>query len=312
MEFTNFNFGHDEWDNSTHALRKLLWSKNGPVYWRSPMSFGPLPSPRQNHFGQPIPGRDARFLTHSVRFKTSATKLKTLLPEGFSFTSPGTIAEASFGMTELDKLDWLGGGGYRFFGFWIHGVEYRKSDGTMVKGSFLPVLFENLADPILTGRDELGMPKLYSDIDVFTEGSTTRISCSWRGTKYVSLQLHGIQDGSSNETTINGANGDTKKDFDDGNTLVYRSLPSVGSRGASDAAYPVIIRENASQTPKVVETIKRGSGASIDCQPGTWKTLPTLHHIASWFAEMPIYNVGCVKVEEGRGVDPMAHVERVE
>ncbi|SPQ25596.1 acde7633-ccef-48d4-adfa-3a9f8766258e [Thermothielavioides terrestris] len=172
MEFRDYNFGHDEWHHSTHMLRKHLWSRHGPVRLRAPLSFGPMPSPRQDHFGRAIPAHDSAFTTCSVRLRSSATYLRTLFPSpAFGFVAPGTVAEATLRCTELRDMRWLGGGGYRFVGLWVHGVQYVKKDGGRVVGSFLVVLMESLADAVTTGREELGMPKVFCDVGIEDQGA---------------------------------------------------------------------------------------------------------------------------------------------
>lgn len=315
MEFIQYNFAHDEWHNSSHALKKLLWSRNESTYLRQPISFGPMVGPRQDHYGQPIPSHDSRFTTHSIRFKTSLTYLQTLFPtSAFSFASPGTNAEATFQCTELDGLDWLGGGKYNIFGLWIHGVQYTKKDGSKLFGSFLPVLFESHSDPITTGREEIGLPKVFCDIDVTKGKKTTRVSCSWRGKTFVNFEI-----GSLKEVVGKGVNGPQngisathpKLPPGDG-LLVYRYIPAVGKRGVADAEYPVFISKEFSTTSRSVERTFRASNSRVDIEGGDWKSLPTLHHIASALSEISVYNVIEAKREEGHGLEDLSQAERIE
>jgi hypothetical protein len=321
MDFMHYNFGHDEWHNSTRALKEHLWSRNGPVRWRSPLSFGPMPSPRQDHFGRPIPAHDSRFTTYSIRFRTSATFLKTLFPTPeFSFAGPGTVAEASFQCTELSGMRWLGGGGYKYLGLWIHGVQYTRKDGSKVVGSLLVVLLESLAGPIITGREELGMPKLFCDISINaeTEKGSASIECSWRGASFLRMQLDGLEEGGAEKTELEtngagaGAPGAPPNPQEQG-TMFYRYVPAVGKPGEADAAYAVLIREGAdSPTPRVVEKSRRSQDGKLEVTEGDWDSLPTLHHIAAEFAEIPVYGVVEAKIEEGLGVDDLANAERIE
>ncbi|KAF5570588.1 3-hydroxybenzoate 6-hydroxylase 1 [Fusarium phyllophilum] len=324
-KFLNYNFGHDEWHNTKKALRDHLWSQNKNLHWKSPVSFGPMPSPRQDFHGQRYNGNDSSFTTWSVRFKSSATYLKTLFPtDRFSFYKPGTVAEATFSCTELKDMKWLGGGGYKFFGLWIHGVQYEKKDGSKIYGSFLAVLLENLADPIVTGREELGMPKLFCDIDVVEKGANTSIRCSWRGAEFVDITLKGLGEATNGHT--NGTNGDNGTNGhaptvgppgapplpEEQGLLIYRYVPAVGQPGVADAAYPVFIEDGLETTKRQVEKTLVGSGGDLDLTAGTWDTLPTLNHIATGFSEIPVYGVVKSKVEYGRGVDDISHARRVE
>ncbi|KAI3580990.1 hypothetical protein IWW34DRAFT_906976 [Fusarium oxysporum f. sp. albedinis] len=322
FKFLNYNFGHDEWHNTKKALRDYLWSQNKNLHWKSPVSFGPMPSPRQDFHGQRYNGNDSSFTTWSVRFKSSAPYLKTLFPtDRFSFYKPGTVAEATYSCTELKDMKWLGGGGYKFFGLWIHGVQYEKKDGSKIYGSFLAVLLENLADPIVTGREELGMPKLFCDIDVVEKGANTSIRCSWRGAEFVDITLKGLGEATNGHTNgVNGTNGHHPPVGPPGapplpeeqGLLLYRYVPAVGQPGVADAAYPVFIEDGLETTKRHVEKTLVGSGSDLDLTAGTWDTLPTLNHIATGFSQIPVYGVVKSKVEYGRGVDDISHARRVD
>lgn len=312
MEFVAYNYGHDEWHASTHALKKHLWSRS-PTILRQPLSFGPHVSPRQDHLGRPFASQNTKFTTHSVRFKTSATYLRTLFPTpSFRFASPGTVAEASFQCTQLSGLDWLGGRGYNFFGLWIHGVEYVKKDGSVVSGSFLPILLENLADPIITGREELGMPKVFCDIDVEEKGEETTVSCSWRGTKFATMTIEGFRDSTAEEGSDVVEPEKKPPGPPDNGLLVYRYVPAVGQRGVADAEYPVFIDKHLADTERVVEKTQRASAGRVEVQAGNWDSLPTLHHITAGLAEVPVYGVLEAKTEEGRGVEDLSQARRLE
>lgn len=328
IEFNNYNFAHDEWHNTTHQLNKWLWSRNGPTYWRQPTAFGPMTSPRRDHWGAVVPSKDGRFRTWRVGFTSSATYLQTLFPsDAFSFAMPGTKARASFMLNELDNLDWLGGGGYRFFGLWIHGVRYTKADGSVLTGSYLPVLFENLCDPIITGREELGMPKLFCDIDLDegTDAAAPTIVCSWRGAKFARMTIEGLRPETDADKAKAAAPAGPPpgapapppgvvipKPPPDNGLFIYRSVPSVGQRGTPDAEYAVFVPHASASCPRVVERRLVAPSASIALEAGSPQTLPTLHHVATGLAEVPIYSVDEASYEEGHGVDELSQAYRIE
>lgn len=74
-----------------------------------------------------------------------------------------TVATASLSVQTLNHLDWLGGGSYHLVMFQIHGVTHTAPESSLVRGRFCPILFENLIDPILSDREEIGWPELFSD-----------------------------------------------------------------------------------------------------------------------------------------------------
>ncbi len=111
--------------------------------------------------------------------------LELMLPTSqFKFSSAETVCEASFSITHLDRVSWLGGKGYNCMAFYVHGVEYQMKDGTSLVGTYLPVLFENLADSIVSGREELGMPAVFCDIDMHMEPKSCRATAAWKGAQF--------------------------------------------------------------------------------------------------------------------------------
>jgi hypothetical protein len=230
------------------------------------------------------------------------------------------VAEATWVCTKLDKLAWLGGKGYYFVGLWISGVEYTKKDGDKIYGSYLPLLLENSCDPILTGRDELGMPKVFCDINVQEENSATTVSCSRGEVEFLKLTWDTLQEVQVEQVDKNGTADETtsqphgRQPLRDDGELVYRYVPAVGRPGVADAEYPVFLSKAARSSPRVVERAWRAiaSRSSIRVEEQTQQSLPTLHHITQWLSKLPVYEILDVKVEEGHGVDDLSGAQRVE
>lgn len=311
MKYTAYNFGHDEFDHSSHVFLKWRRAKCPELYFRMPIAFGPSPGPRQDIWGNPRPSLAQTFVTASIKFKTSATFLKNLFPtESFSFKSPGSVAYASFSITTLGNMVWLGGGGYNHFGLYIHGVQYTKKDGTTIDGTYMPLLFESLADPIVSGRDELGMPKVYCAIDIHRRSKSYRMQASWQGAKFCDFTLEGLSsvDPATEKGTIGGES--------DYGILVYKYIPAVGRdmRGKSDCEYPVVVphEEESSVVPSTVKYVTLAEKAGVRFDKLDLDALPTLHHIVSVLADVPIYEVVKAKVVEGTGVPDVSSARRIE
>lgn len=312
VEYSNYNFGHDEFDNSSQRLREWKWARTPQIYWRMPVAFGPMPGPRQSHAGQVRDAVDSTFRTASIKFKTSRTVLQNLLPpgiKGFRFKSPGTVAYCSFSCTTLDRMEWLGGTGYNHIGLYIHGVEYEDpKTGKVVSGTYMPILFESLTDPIVSGREELGMPKLYSAIDVYHGAESYRVMTSWQGSLWGNFTLSGLKP----DTDLGAATGKVSGEDDDG-ILLYRYLPRVGRdhKGTSEAEYTVFV-PFAEETPQPVTTkVWTASHAQIKIDGLDWANLPTLHHVVSRLEEIPVYEIVKAKVVEGVGVPDVGAARRV-
>ncbi|KAJ5812632.1 hypothetical protein N7474_008933 [Penicillium riverlandense] len=313
FQMVNYIYGHDEFDHSAQVLRKYLWAKNPDVYWRQPIVFGPMPGPRQDVWGRNRAAQSLQstFTTASVKFKTSRTLLQNLFPsDAYSFISPGTVARASFSQTTLSGMDWLGGGGYRHLGLYIHGVQYTKANGEVLEGTYMPILFESLADPIVSGREELGMPKLYTAIDVHQRRSSYRVQTSWQGAVWGHFELEDLQeeDPSSDQGTIGG-------EADDG-ILVHRYMPQVGrdSKGKPEAEYPVFVphAQESKVVPSRVTRLRRTKKAKVEIDGLDWDALPTLHHVISRLGEIPMDEILDAKVVEGEGVPDVSSAMRIE
>jgi hypothetical protein len=325
--FTNYNFGHDEWDFSTQVLRKWEWENNKSLLWRMPTAFGPMPGPRQDFYGKRRDGSKGRFTTASVKFRSSRTVLENLFPtEKFKFAAADTIAYATFAVTQLDNLEWLGGRGYSHFGLYIHGVQHTKEDGETVVGTYLPVMFENLADPILSGRDELGFPKLYCELDLKKDSQAFEMSAGWMSSKFCSLSLSGLIEAPA-------ANGDSAASAEpeaprhplapppppkETGLLFYKYVPATGSlgskeRGQADVEYTAFMPndEDANTVEKKVETTLKASSAEVKFDALDWKALPTLHHIIERLKGVPIFEVVEAKVVVGSGVSDVSAGRRL-
>lgn len=309
MEFTSYNFGHDEWDNSMNVYRRWLWNQNPNMYWRMPISFGPFPGPRQTLEGKPKTGTGSTFTTASVKFKTSRTVLQNLFPSvSFRFKSPGTVAYASFSQTTLNKMEWLGGSGYRHLGLYVHGVQYVQRSGEVLDGTFLPILFESLTDPIISGREELGMPKLYCSIDVWRRTTSFRIQAGWQGAHFGHITLEGLSptDPADDKGSIGGE--------DDQGIFLYKYIPRVGERGKADVEHATFVphAQEAKVVPSRVLKVHKATSASVSFDPLDWEALPTLHHVISRLAEVPVYEIVGGKVVEGMGVPDVSSARRID
>jgi hypothetical protein len=275
-----------------------------------------MPGPRQDFYGKPRDGSKGKFTTASVKFKSSRTVLENLFPtEKLKFAVADTTAYATFAVTQLDNLEWLGGRGYSHFGLYIHGVQYTKENGETVTGTYLPVLFENLADPILSGREELGFPKLYCELDVKKDGQNLTLDAGWMSSKFCSLTISGLESGTSNGE-VPAQDSSTPKEE---GLFFHKYVPATSSdgskeRGQADVEYTAFLPndEDAKTVEKKVEKTFKASGAEIKFDALDWKALPTLHHIVERLKEIPVYAVVEAKVVEGTGVSDVSAVRRAE
>lgn len=248
----------------------------------------------------------AKTVTTSIKFKTSGTLLRNLFPsKSYSFASTDTVVMASFIVQSRHNVELLGNHGFERVALVIHGVKYTKSDGSVVTANFVPVVFENSADVITASREELGYPSVFSDIKLETPADgAVSASLSWRGVQWAKLSVTNL-----------AASSVPKPDPED--ILVHRSLSKIAdetSAGEFDIEQDILLvekpttvgeRENAlatingNATPSEPHGVQESNQASIGFTPHSQGDLPTLHHIVSRLAELPVFSiVSATKWEE--------------
>lgn len=309
-------------------MERHLQAKDPSTRYRAPYGFGAAPGPRQPLGLQPVHGDiqtlrkscPERFTSYAVRFRSSRTFLETLLPPGFAFTSPATVVRASIETTTLDGMTWLGGSGYSLVRLSLHGINYTKRDGSKVFGSYTPVLFENLADPIITGRDDVGFPKLFADIGTSEDGvsGNVAISIKWRDTEFGRIDIKGLV-----EERVEDVNGHAEEQPQpprpgppspppEQGDIVYRYVPAVGEPGKADAKYAVLCPHPAPRDRPALPSKRIAQDAKLTFSAGDWRTLPTLHHVTAKLAEMPVYGIEKAEKISGFGMNDLSNAVKIE
>ncbi|KAH8894620.1 FAD/NAD(P)-binding domain-containing protein [Thozetella sp. PMI_491] len=319
-EFDAYNFGHDEYDHSLKALRQHLLAKNTKTRLRAPLSFGAAPGPSQpgniinNVLGSKPSDFNVQQTVHTIRFNTSKTYLQNFFPSpAFAFPKHDTMIQASLVCTSYRGLPWLGGHGYERIGLQIHGVHYTKENGDVIKGTFVPVYFENLPDSAVAGREERGAPVVGCDIDVTNYANGKDITLSWKGTQLGQIRLHGLS-----QPAVPSA---PAPKVDDDGLLTYRYIPSVGNPGKADVEYAIFEPYEEEPKPKTNGVVsgapkpmvgmlarpappkeytpvkatpystQHATQASFQFVAGQWQSLPTLHHIVQDLEGIPNYGI---------------------
>ena len=244
--------------------------------YRMPTHFGPRTGPRQGPDGRKFDCIDNPYGTaYSVSFLTNANQLKAFLPPGFSLDGEPVITVSTNHMT---AIEWLAGRGYN-----VLGVSFPvRFDGEIdhVRGSFLTVLWENLTDPILTGREEIGFSKIYCELPPPAQlNGDYHAIASWMGFKFLDLHVVGLRQLSNEEIEArqSGATGD--------GILHYKYMPRTGEWGTADIAYPVLTPA-ANSNQRILEQ-HVGSGA-VQFHRARWEDMPTQYNIVNAFADLEI------------------------
>jgi acetoacetate decarboxylase len=255
---------------------------NGPMY-RMPVGFGPSIGPRQGPGGRSFNGTWSRCMTVGVAYRTDRDRVAELLPPGFESASEAVVRVQALFNTDLA---WLAGRGYN----WVEVVfpAVYRGERDVVEGDFVAVMWESIAEPIIPGREEIGLPKLFADIPpVRPEAGGTRMTASWDQFEFLDMRLDGLSVGpwpAERETQVEpvrlGLGGSAGR-----HRLYYKYIPRTGEWGAADAAYATASAPS-NYAMKVLESWS-GTG-TVRFRPARWEDLPTFSHVVNALAELPV------------------------
>jgi hypothetical protein len=163
------------------------------VRYRMPAVFGPAPGPRQKADGTLWTPEEAGTMNATwmtVKYRTHREQLERILPPGFQLRGePEVHASLAF----FSNLYWLAGRGYGIAMIEIPTTYHGRTE--TIDGAFCPVLWEGIPDAILTGREELGFPKLFADIpalEIDHAHGTAGGSDSWFDFRFFEIALQGL------------------------------------------------------------------------------------------------------------------------
>jgi len=256
-------------------------------YYRMPTHFGPSIGPRQGLEGRRYPCIDSpKYTAISATFNADKMQLEKLLPPGFTLREPFVI---TLSFEYITDIEWLAGRGYNTFGLSVPATYNGQQD--TVHGNLLLVLWENKADPIITGREELGFAKLYSEIpDPQCVGNNVICRASWDGFEFACLKLSNLKQVTPEELPA--------FESSDG-TLHYKYIPKTGAPGEADGEYATLTP--ADEPHFKLEQASLAETATGCFHQATWEQLPTLVHIVNTLSELTLGKCTSALVLEARG-----------
>ena len=257
----------------------MSYSFRSDQRYRMPTHFGPSLGPRQGPDGRRYACVDTSNDTSiQATFKAQPDQINRLLPPGFSCREPNLI---TLNFTYSTNIEWLAGRGYNVFGVSVPAI-YKGGTDT-VCGDFLLVLWENMADPIITGREDLGFAKVYCELpEPQFIGDDVICRASWDGCQFASLQVNGLKEVPLQELPESAPSE---------GTLHYKYIPKTSVPGIADVEYPVL---TPADCPNVaIDKTMLAKSAAGHFRQSTWEELPTLVHIVNTLSELTLGN--CVE-----------------
>ncbi len=240
--------------------------------YRMPTVFGPATGPRRGPDGRRFDCiENPKSTSICVSFRTNPDQLASLLPECFELDENPVVTVTATYMTDIE---WLAGRGYKMLGVSFPAVYVGREE--TARGPFLAVLWENLADPIITGREELGFAKIYCSLPD-AEVSETVASCSanWLGFEFFEMEVTGLE-----SQPLPGI----VAEFD--GVLHYKYIPRTGEWGAADVSHAAISPEGVSNNRRAISH-KSGEGR-IAWNRARWEDMPTQYNIVNGLADLDV------------------------
>ena len=166
-----------------------------------------------------------------MSYETDPELLAQYVPEGFEITRP--IVAIQYAMNR--GVEWMAGGSYNLIAVNVP-VSYARA-GERIEGWYALVVWENKTCPILGGREQTGMPKVFANIEDHHQlGDRLFTTASYEGSAFLRLEFQKIRPMTSDElSAINQQQGKL-------NWFGWRYIPNVGRPGAAlshATLYPV-------------------------------------------------------------------------
>ena len=217
----------------------------------------------------------------SVSFETDGELLDAILPRDFSIIEP--IVTVMF--CDFAHCGWLAGNSYYLINFLVPAHYEGRED--KVDADFLLALFENHADPIITGRETLGYSKIYCDIPRFRKFNNRIIgNASTWGSKFlqVKVDLNGTCE--DPETLRRIAARSAGK-------LNLKYIPATGEFGKADVCYPTLNPKEWKKPEgypfELQKPCSRLCSGSIKIECPEWEEMPAPYYgFVKYMSELPI------------------------
>jgi len=230
------------------------------------------------HFGPSYTGEKTSGVYHdctvmALSYVTDREKLAVYLPEPFEV---GEEAVVTVYYVCNKQVDWLAGHGYNMIA--VNASVVYRGEKEQLTGTYSLVMWENLADPILVGREFQGIPKVYADIPEHSiKDGTWRCNASHFGHKIVDLSI-------SNLTPVSAEDIVAQQKLQEGkdHPMAWRFIPALGGFGE-----PAVNELVTFPSENKLTEAWTGEG-EIEWARLTWEQNPTQYQIVNALEALPV------------------------
>jgi acetoacetate decarboxylase len=230
----------------------------------------------------------------SLQYRTDEKPLRQLLPHPYELEGPPVLTVA-YSMNR--DIDWLAGGEYNIIDVSVRAIYIGEADE--IRGDFALVLWENLTDPILTGREMQGIPKIYGQIeDHKIQNGIWKTSLSNRGQTILDVQAEDLVRMAPNSFET------FKENCQQRTLLGWKYIPNetlTDAIASYATVFPIDIRCHEAWSAK----------GSLRWYPQTWEKNPTQAHIVNCLHSLPVYEILSCIVSKSSITLKLAKVRRL-
>ena len=226
----------------------------------------------------------------SVTFLSESKAMADCLPEPFR---PQDEPLVTVTFQECQDVDWLGGRGYNLVGV-DAAVVFDGWRDTDVRGSYCIVMWEDMCEPIIGGREHSGVPKVYADIDFMRIGQT-EAQCHVSRFSHEFLHLEATQLQPLDDAACRQIE-DARRDAI---WMNYKYIPKLENDGA-DVGYVTVY-------PSSGQCVAAWDGrGSVKFSTATFQQAPTQHEYINLLAALPVLEIRGARLtswQEVRAID---------
>lgn len=177
------------------------------------------------------------------------------------------------------NIDWLAGRGYNMVG--VNASVIYEGETETLTGNYSLVIWENLTDPILVGREVQGIPKVYADIpDHSVHGGVWRCNASHFGNGIVDIAVKNLT-----PVPLADAQAEQQANKNKSQPFTWRYLPAIGGFGQ-----PAVNEQVTYPSEDHLSEVYLGEG-EVNWQHLSWEQNPTQYHIVNALKGLPILRV---------------------
>lgn len=220
----------------------------------------------------------------AINYETDQKLLENYIPEGFELLKP----EVQVVFNKFTEINWMHGGQYNLIDVSAPVRFNGKKD--QLNGNYSLVVWENKTTPILGGREQTGIPKIFADIeDLHILKPHYATTASYEGNTFLNMNLEVKREVTGDELN------QIKSRFVSINTIGWRYIPKVGAPGAELSQF--ILYPQGME----VETVHAGKGG-IKWTEMTPMQNPSQFYIINSLAALPVKKITNAILSEGRAI----------